>query len=352
MTPLLDMQRQYRELGRLRTGVKTSTSSGKERPTKLDTWRVTSPSERLLDEIAVLYGGEVVPWTDAPNEGDNFEVITESDSLNVLIPPGSRVFSQYWELWKGGGCAKRCDGVNQLLVLRKCSCPSIEDGARADAAKEGQACSPHTRLQVMLAGVSDLGIFRLETHSYNAASEMMTVFEARDAEGVDSKLIPARLRLEQRSAKRDGKTSRFAVPVIELSGKLADAVRSLSELDAGETRPLDQLAPTTEGRSLVGPEPSLSSDRKDEESTEGSWGTPGGASPPDVPPLPSWLLELPSWASDETIIEAAEVVARKRGKEVKISSLEHLGRLPISEESQQEIKALLETDHIAQGSLA
>lgn len=371
--PLLDMQRKYRELGRLRTGIKAETQSGKMRPSKLDTWRVTSSSEHLLDEIAVLHGGEVRPWEGAPNEGDNYELVTETDTLPVLIPPGSRVFSQYWELWKGGGCQKRCDGVNQVLVLRKCSCPSIENGERTDAAKEGKACVPITRLQVMLPGVSDYGIFRLETHSYNAAQEMMTVFDARDLEQVESLFIPARIRIEQRSAKKDGKTSRFIVPVIELEGKLADAVRSLSELGANVGTPLELNAPVTEGRTLAGEPPALPT--ATETPVEDVWGpaditnfnpapieapedeptnaTVAAAVHPDQVPtrtLPSWVMELSG--TDGEILDAAMEVAAKRGKAIQITTLEHLASLPISEESRTEIAALLEQKHASQGTLA
>ena len=125
MSPLLDLEQQqrYRELGRLRMGEKAmSERSGKEYPKKLLTWRVTSSSRPLLEAIAELYGGEVEPWADAPQEGENWQVTTESNRLHIALPPGD-VLSQFWELWSGGGCKRRCDGFDQLLVARKCSCP-------------------------------------------------------------------------------------------------------------------------------------------------------------------------------------------------------------------------------------
>ena len=49
---LLDLQHRPNELGRIRLGAKAVTKGGKEYPTTLDTWRLTSGSLTLLDAAA------------------------------------------------------------------------------------------------------------------------------------------------------------------------------------------------------------------------------------------------------------------------------------------------------------
>ena len=67
--PILNLQRQLRELGRIRTGIQVSTSGGKRRPSKLETFRLTSGARELIEAAAEAYGGTVTPW----QNGDHAE---------------------------------------------------------------------------------------------------------------------------------------------------------------------------------------------------------------------------------------------------------------------------------------
>lgn len=203
--PILDLQRRMIELGRVRLGDK----GPKGEPRKLTTFRFTSSARPLLEQIAERYGGTVRPWEGAPSEG-YFEVTTEASEIEIILPPafseidGSPTsrYSQWYELWSGGGCQRRCDGKTEMLSEKPCLCNPDE-----------RACKITTRVSFMLPG-SSVGVWRLDSHGYNAAVEAPTMLDfLRDAS--DARFIPALLRIEQRTKKVGGQTRRFIVPVID-----------------------------------------------------------------------------------------------------------------------------------------
>ncbi|MFI1728233.1 hypothetical protein ACH40E_03130 [Streptomyces acidicola] len=200
--PILVLQQRLRELGRIRIGQKVATSNGKTRPAKLNRFRLTSPSKELLDRVAAKYGGTVAPWT--PDGGaSQYEVITEATRMPIHVPP--QPVSQYFELWSGGGCQRRCDGVTELLKDRPCICgPDPEQ----------RQCKPTTRLNVVLSEIEGVGVWRLESHGYYAALELPGVAELLAQTGG---YVEAFLGLEQRTAKRDGQTRHWMVPTIDIA---------------------------------------------------------------------------------------------------------------------------------------
>jgi hypothetical protein len=237
--PILDLQRSLRELGRLRMGKLDKPAGGRPRPVKLATWRLTTPWRHLLDAaIEVGINGEVVPWRNPGTDRDEFELITDTDYLEVIVPPGEQVLSQWWELWSGGGAQRRCDGVSMILdngktVAKGCRCPKDPDERQAAAvANPPTACRPTTRLNVMLPGLPDLGVWRLESHGFYAAVELAgaaTIAETAARRGV---LLPAELRIEPRRIKRAGQpVKRFAVPVLGLRGNLGETLDALGMRD-------------------------------------------------------------------------------------------------------------------------
>lgn len=205
--PIIGLQRRLREVGRIRIGQQVATSNGKTRPAKLGTFRFTSRDQRVIDVIAERYGGTSVPWT-AP-DGPQFEVVTDANELVVMIPPGDMSMTQWLETWSNGGCQKRCDG--QWDTVRDVAC---------DCDPEARECKITTRFSVLLPDVPALGLFRLESHGYYAGVELAGVIDICRIASERGQMLPARLRLEQRSVKRmvDGKpqTMRFAVPVIDI----------------------------------------------------------------------------------------------------------------------------------------
>jgi hypothetical protein len=229
--PIVDLQRRARELGRIRIGQVVTGSNGKTRPEKLDRFRLTSSSRELLEMVSKLYGGEVQEWTPQNNGAPAWECITESTRLPVLVPP--QPVSQWYETWSGGGCQRRCDGVREVLTDAPCICgPDPEE----------RICKPTTRLNVVLAEVEGVGVWRLETHGYYAAVELPSAAELLAA---SNGYISGHLALEERVVKRDGKTKRFMVPTLEVGVTPAQLMTGNAGLAIGG--PVD--------RGLSGPAP-------------------------------------------------------------------------------------------------
>lgn len=229
---ILTLQRRSRELGRIRIGQVVQSSNGKTRPSKLDRFRLTSASKDLLDKVAALYGGTVAAWTPANGGPSQWEVVTDSTRLPVLVPP--QPVSQYYELWAGGGCQRRCDGERELLSDAPCLC-SPDPTERE--------CKPTTRLNVVLRDVEGIGVWRLESHGYYAATELPEVAEflARANGYVSAWLI-----LEERIVKRDNQTRRFMVPALEVDITPAQLMAGGGGIAAVETgRPVAALPAAT-----------------------------------------------------------------------------------------------------------
>jgi len=205
---IIDLQRRIQEAGRIRIGRQVATSNGKSRPAKLDTFRLTSADRTRIEQAAALYGGTPAEW-EAP-AGRQWEVITTTDVLDVIVPPADMAFSQWYEMWSAGGCQRRCDGARETISDGPCRCDP-----------EARDCDIHTRLSVMLSDLPGLGVWRIDTSGYYAAVEMSGAVQVVQAAAGRGTLLPARLRLEQRVVKRpgaDGKaeTRRFAVPVLDI----------------------------------------------------------------------------------------------------------------------------------------
>lgn len=231
--PIITLQRQMRQIGRIRTGNQVASGGGKRRPNKLETFRLTSTSRELIEAAAAEYSGVVTPWDN--NGSAEFEVVTTVASLDIVVPPGQPV-SQWYELWSGGGCQRRCDGVTEVLTMQPCQCPQDTE-QRIAAAQKGEACKATTRLNVMLPALPDLGVWRLESHGYYAAVELAGAAEILAMASATGRLIPARLRLEQREKKEPGKpTKKYAVPIIEF------VETRMAELQLTASPPQRQLA--------------------------------------------------------------------------------------------------------------
>jgi len=195
--PLIDLQRRLVEVGRIRMGEKNAQGY----PTRLQTWKLTGRDKVRLDAAAEAYGGSVTPWQG--HEGQ-WALHTETDALPILLLPG-QTLSQHYELWSGGGCQRRCDGESEAISDGPCKCDP-----------DNRECKPHTRLAVMLPDVPGIGCWRLDTQGYYAAVELagaVDLLEMATARGV---LLPARLRIDQRTSIRGGQTRHYPVPTLDL----------------------------------------------------------------------------------------------------------------------------------------
>lgn len=282
---LLDLQKSLRLLGKLRLGEMKKTAGGKTYPSKLAQWRMTSPSFELLEAAAAIYGGTVETWEGAPSEGRQYQIFTESDRLQVVMPADNALIQAY-EMWNAGGAVRRCSGTGQIEELsgQACMCP-VDQDERAALAAKGKACKITSRLKVLLPDIPDIGVWMLESHGYYAAVELAGFEEIMAMATVRGAMIPAQLRIDQRTAKRNGETRRYAVPVLELVTVTAH------QLARGEVAALGSAAPAlgsggpSAARVLDAPRVPARTDAPESRATSN-----GG---PPLPPLPHEAVEVP-----------------------------------------------------------
>lgn len=233
---LVDRQRAGREIGRIRMGTTVPAVSQKnttfDKPITLDTWRLTSRNEHLIQAAAALWGGTVQHL-----DSVGWEVITEATELPVLIPPTAEIINEAFELWEGSECKRRC--VNGEATVRigavksasPCLCPAdIEQ--RMELAKTARACKPVTRLNLIIPDLPDLGVWRLQSGGYDANAELSemgeTLRQVRDA-GV---MMPARLWMDKRVKVTNKQTHRWTVPMLSVSATLRELSYGIPAMEA------------------------------------------------------------------------------------------------------------------------
>jgi hypothetical protein len=238
--PILTLQQQAAELGRIRIGVRQATSNGKTRPAKLDTFRFTSPSQTLIERAASLYGGTVGPWSAQPDGPPQWETISTARELPILVPP--QPVTQWFELWSAGGCQRRCDGVTETLIDSPCLC---------DPDPLKRLCKATTRLRVVLRDMPGVGVWRLESHGYYSAVELPALAEfLAETRGYVSAVLTVRERL----VVRGGKTLRYMVPGIEIDATPAELIATGSGYAALSPH-TDTAAVDDGGRAAIEPAP-------------------------------------------------------------------------------------------------
>ncbi|MFI6279619.1 hypothetical protein [Streptomyces sp. NPDC050988] len=223
--PIIDLQRRMRQLGEIRIGHVVSGVSAKgnayTRPAKLDKFRFTSPSREILASVAELYGGEVKPWTPANGGPAEFEVYSQANRLPVLIPPLDAV-SQWYELYAGSKCQRRCDGQTEHKSDRPCMCDP-----------ENRDCKITTRVNVMLRDVPALGQWLLITKGYHAA---VTLPPAAELLAQAGGYVAGWLGMEEKTAIVKDQVARFLVPTLDveitpaalMAGKITGATAAVA----------------------------------------------------------------------------------------------------------------------------
>lgn len=202
---IADVQHRYRELGRIRLGEKQG-----GRPAKLDTFRLTSPSEELLKHASGFWGGIPQPWDSAPGEAPQWELVTESKELEVYVPQQNVAGKQLLELYTRGGVQRRCDGDVELITGKPCMCDPNE-----------RACTPTTHVLFILPQLPDVGVWRLTTHGWNAAAELPGTVDLLRGLAGEGVLPAAVLALEVRTSVAQGQTRHYPVPVLRVPYSLA-----------------------------------------------------------------------------------------------------------------------------------
>lgn len=250
--PILDLQKRARELGRIRLGyqetfTKRDGSQG-TRPAKLDRFRFTTNSEALINKLAELYGGEPREWEGGTQK---WELVSNATRLPIMVPP--QPVSQWYEFWTAGGCKHRCDGERNVLTDEPCDLEEQVQVGRKKVNPHTEAIKkPTTRLNVVLRDVEGIGVWRTESHGFNAAIELPDVAEFLAQAGG---YVNGWLALEQRSSIDTSgdtpQTHHFLVPIIEvdvtpaqlMAGAGRVAAPALAGGPVGETPALNAAGP-------------------------------------------------------------------------------------------------------------
>jgi hypothetical protein len=182
-------------------------------PKRLETWRITSPTRELIEQAAELYGGTPEPW-ESPT-GPQWEVVTTSAELPVLIMPGYSLRQSYEHRTSPTSVERRCDGI-EMDDGRPCACNG--EGFA------GEPCKLVTRLTVALPELTTMLGWRLETKGENAARELLASMDLVQGVAGGRPFVPARLRIVERRGAVDGQAVRYVVPVIDVQVRYAELV--------------------------------------------------------------------------------------------------------------------------------
>lgn len=216
---IIDLQKRLRQIGTVRYGELVS-RNGKTFPSTRATWRATTSDEMVARQVAELFGGTVTDWDS--KSAERFVVDTDTNRLPIAVVPG-HALSQFYELWSGGGCKRRCDGVDEMISGGACVCDP-----------EQRECKPTTRFSFVLRGIDALGLFRLNTTGYYAAVELAGAVEFLEVATARGEVLPGWLRIEERRVVRDAQTKVFKVPVLDVAYGIDRMLPSAAPKQAAE----------------------------------------------------------------------------------------------------------------------
>jgi hypothetical protein len=248
----IEAQVRAHELGIVRIGDKQPTQNG-TRPAMRDTFRLTSDQRSILEAVQQVYPGELREWTDE-GKRRGWELLTGTRELRVFLVP-ERCHSEHMERWSRGGCTHRCDTVTvrmwqgEQVIERPCICDP-----------ERPECALMTRLQFGLSNVPLLGIWRLNSKGKIFSSEVRAELEQMQAVGMGDKAVYCVLSLRQQEIKRNGKTSKFAVPGITIDPSPPDFPALLQGMTIAGRLQMQQEAraqieaPTAQMRQIEAPQ--------------------------------------------------------------------------------------------------
>jgi hypothetical protein len=292
-----------REVGRLRLGEMVEGPDGTRRPASRSTWLITSDWVELLDALSQRYGGDVVLNT--AGSAGAFSLSTTSDSLACEISP-EQAWDTAWELWAGGACQRRCEGGGA-----SCECPlDVDERLRQARLPRPRVCKPIGRLRVRLVGLPTAGLWRVETHSVGAISQLASFVTTAQELGIAT--IGVDLILERRRGLQpDGRPASFVVPVMRRvpGHSTALATRStVAEVGDEARSDVDNTIHQPHRLAVLSGGPVADAGGADELSNEARPSTTAADGVGTGP------VEVPSWYSG--VVAAAQAVAETTGDDV------------------------------------
>lgn len=195
MSVVIGLQQRLPEVGRLRLGER----SEKGYPKAVSNWRMTSSHRDLLELAAEQFGGTVELWGDG-----QYELYTETTSLPVRLPRVAEPYTQWYELWSGGGCKRRCNGEELFPSKDACLC-----------SPENRECKLTTRVNFLMPTIPSFGMWRMESHGLAAAQEITAVVDYAMHLVREGHQLDGRLTIEKRSSG----SKNWVVPVLTFDMK-------------------------------------------------------------------------------------------------------------------------------------
>lgn len=218
MIPLAQQfQRRLPEIGRLKLGVTT------DRAMKAITeWRfvTTDKFASSLDFFASEYGGTPRPYSH-PKSDLTRELLSNAPIIDVRLPVmgESDIEDPVAEEWGGGGLVRRCKGnYDDDACMRWVTGPGGPEQSYGPceclaAGEWDLACKPKFRVSFFVKGDPNFGVWRLETSSSNAISEMQGLADMiREVQATG--ILEVKLALDPRHKVRAGKKRNYVVPMI------------------------------------------------------------------------------------------------------------------------------------------
>lgn len=242
VTPLTELDRRVPEAGRIRMGVKVPLKNPKgkqkDRPSALSTWRFTSQHRELIEAIAEHYGGTARPWhDDTASPSDQFEVITEANSIRVLVVNDG--ITIWYELWSAGGCQRRCDGIE--VETKQVVSPEDYEMVKSPCIchENGEAeCDPHTRLSVVLPEFSFAGTWRFESKGWNAAQELPGMYDMINELHARGSMVDAMLSIASEERMTPNGKRNFKVPKLSMRNTPLEIAAGAAGLAVGAGEPV------------------------------------------------------------------------------------------------------------------
>jgi len=297
VVPLHSLAQRMPLVGKLRSG-----KYANGRPQAIDTWRLTTSSRPFAEAFASRYGGTVEKMTNR-NSPHDWEVTSEATEVCIaLLNDG---YSIGYELWSGGGCQRRCDGIT-ASVLATTGPNDVEyDDSPCICDRKGELeCSLKSRLTFVLPDLPFGGGLVYESSSKNFAEEsqgMLRLIAQLQAQGITRGV----LRLEHRKSTGNRKYTIAVVSVSESLEALASGEASSRSLGQAQARP--EIAAPSDDQHVPNDPHSLGSP-----GPEGP--LPSAAPPPSSPsvaddaPLDGEASEPDTSAEGEAHVVEAEVV--------------------------------------------
>jgi Recombination directionality factor-like len=259
---IITLQRQMRELGRLRCGYSemkpTRSGENKPQPVKSATWILTSRHRHYLEAAVELgWGRDIENWTPQGQRTSQWRLTTDMPSIDALLPPGDPI-SQHYEMWSGGGCTRRCNGEREQTTNQACVCRE-EYGDEFYRRSAREVCKTYTRLGVILPQLPDVGQWQIVTKGYHSAVELPAQVDLiRYATG-GTLAVPIALGIEQRSELDEGKRRDYQVVILQVRGAVmgpmltAAAERAAIEAGGQPARQAIEQAPRSQNGHAPGP---------------------------------------------------------------------------------------------------